>query len=113
MNKTIEPLSTGSERPAARPLLAKREIAALKARAQHLNPVLKLGKLGFTEAFLVSLRKSLQDHELIKVKLVDFKEERHEMAEKLATDSGSHLVAVIGHVVILYLPRPTASTTAG
>ena len=105
-------MSSDSEHPTARPSLAKREIAALKARAQHLNPVLKLGKLGFSEAFLVSLRKALLDHELIKVKLVDFKDERHEMADKLATDSGSHLVAVIGHVVILYLPRPVAQAAA-
>jgi RNA-binding protein len=76
----------------------------LKARAQHLNPVLKLGKAGLTPAFVTSLGQALRDHSLLKVKFLDFKDERHELAARLAAEAGCHLVAVIGHVAIFYQP---------
>ncbi len=95
-----------ADRPQNSPLipLSRREIADLKARAQHLNPVLKLGKAGLTPAFVTSLGQALRDHSLLKVKFLDFKDERHELAARLAAEAGCHLVAVIGHVAIFYQP---------
>ena len=85
----------------------------MKARSQHLNPVLKLGKAGLTPAFVTSLGQALRDHGLLKVKFLDFKDERHELAARLATEAGCHLVAVIGHVAIFFRPpSPPASNDA-
>lgn len=78
-------------------------MAELKSRAQHLEPVLKLGKSGITDGFKESLRRSLKDHALLKIKFLDFKDQRHELAEQLALECGCHLVAVVGHVAVFYL----------
>jgi RNA-binding protein YhbY len=40
------------------------------------------------------------------VKLDEFKEQRHELAPQLAEKSGSRLVTMVGHVVVLYRPKP-------
>jgi RNA-binding protein YhbY len=52
---------------------------------------------------------------LVKIRLHDLKDQRHEIGEQVARESGSHLVTVIGHVVVLYRPKPVqvdASATA-
>ena len=88
---------------------SRSELRALKSRAQRLEPVLKLGKAGISEPFLKSLEQALVDHELVKVRLAEFKEERKTVAPDLAAKSGSHLVTLIGNVVVLYRRRPRQS----
>ena len=87
---------------------SRAEVRALKSRAQKLEPVLKLGKAGISDAFLKSLEQALNDHELVKIRLTEFKEERKTVAPDLATRSGSHLITLIGNVVVLYRCRPPA-----
>ena len=89
---------------------SRSELRALKARAQKLEPVLKLGKAGLSEPFLKSLALALTQHELVKIRLTEFKEERKTLAPELAAKSGSHLVTLIGNVVVLYRRRPVAKT---
>ena len=43
------------------------------------------------------------------MRLYELKDQRHEVAEQLAQKTGSHLVTVIGHVVVLYRPKPAAA----
>ena len=78
----------------------------LRGKAQLLEPVLKVGHNGVSEAFLASVEVELALHELIKVKFTDFKEEKHELSEKIADVTGSALVQVVGHVAVFYRPKP-------
>lgn len=86
--------------------LTNREIRELKARAQRLEAVAKVGKAGVSEAFLKSLDQALTEHELVKVKLADFKDQRKELAPQLAAKTHSHLIALVGHVIVLFRPKP-------
>jgi len=45
----------------------------LKAAAQRLQPVVRLGKSGPTDAFYAALDAALQQHELVKIKFEEFK----------------------------------------
>ena len=74
----------------------------LRGKAQLLEPVLKVGRNGVTDTFVASVDTELALHELIKIKFVDFKEQRHELAEKIAAATGSALVQVVGHVAVFY-----------
>ena len=87
--------------------LSNQMIRDLKSRAQRLDAVLKVGKAGLTEGFFKSLDQALHDHELVKVKFADHKEQRKVLAPQLAEKSGSHLVTLIGNVVVLFRHRPT------
>ncbi len=78
----------------------------LKAMAQHLEPVLRVGKAGLSSAFLQSLDEALASRELLKVKFTEFKEEKKELAPVLAEKTGSCLVTRVGNVVVLYRPQP-------
>lgn len=77
----------------------------LKGEAHSLSPVVQLGKAGLTDSLVKETSASLAAHELIKVKVLQDKEEREEMAETLASSSDSSLVAVLGNMIILYKPK--------
>lgn len=86
--------------------LSKADIRMLKGQAQRLEATVRLGRGGVSPAFLTGLDQELVQHQLVKVRLYDLKDQRHEVAEQLARQSSSHLVTVIGHVVVLYRPKP-------
>jgi RNA-binding protein len=65
------------------------------------------GKEGLSPQFLAALDEVLKRHELVKVRLDEFKEQKKELAPQLAEKSGSHLVTRMGNVVVVYRPKPT------
>jgi len=80
----------------------------LKARAQKLESVLKVGHAGVTLAFLASLDEALNTHELVKIRFADFKEEKKTLAPLIAEQSRSELIMRVGNVAVYF--RPTAKT---
>lgn len=81
-------------------------VRQLKARAQHLEPVIKVGHAGLTPELIRSLDAALAQHELVKVKFTGLKEQKHELSPELAARTASHLVWTIGHCAILFRARP-------
>jgi RNA-binding protein len=81
------------------------ELRKLKARAQLLEPLFKVGKAGLSESFVKSVAEGLAHHELIKIKFVDFKEEKKTLAPELAAKTSSHVIMRVGNVVVLYRPK--------
>jgi RNA-binding protein len=82
--------------------LSNREVRGLKARAQLLKPMLKVGKDGLSPAFLKAVDDALAHHELVKVKFDEFKEQKKELGPKLAESSSANLIMQVGHVVVLF-----------
>ena len=95
-----------SESTAPQPPAAGRELRDLKARAQHLNPVLKIGKAGLTDAFYLALANELRQHELVKLKFDDFKEEKKTLVPQIVARSGAQLIQRVGNVAVLFQRRP-------
>lgn len=87
-------------------MLTSKQRARLSSLAHDLKPVVHLGKAGAVAGVYEALDKALADHELIKLRFVDFKGERDEIARELAEKAGADLVRVIGHVAIIYRPNP-------
>jgi RNA-binding protein len=77
----------------------------LKARAQHLEPVVKLGHGGMSEAFLQSMDQALALHSLVKMKFSDHKEEKKALAPQIAERTGSSLIAQVGNVAVFFRPK--------
>ena len=73
----------------------------------HLEPIVYVGKEGFSSALLKSTEAVLKAHELIKIKLgQNCPVERNEAGEKLARLTGATLVQVIGRMILLYRANP-------
>ncbi|MBN2001024.1 YhbY family RNA-binding protein [candidate division KSB1 bacterium] len=74
----------------------------LKALAHHLKPVVYIGKNGADENVLNALLEAFGTQELVKVKFVEFKEERKVIAADIAERGSCFLVQIIGHVAVFY-----------
>ena len=84
----------------------------LKARAQRLDAMLRLGAGGASEAFLKSLDEALALHELVKIKFMEFKEEKKALAPEIAEKTGSALIMRVGNVAVYYRPKGAQRDTA-
>ncbi|MFN7139874.1 MAG: YhbY family RNA-binding protein [Limisphaerales bacterium] len=82
------------------------QLRKLKAMGQRLDPMLKIGKAGLTEGFLNQVNQNLEQHELIKIKFEELKEEKKELAPRIAEQTSSHLVHQVGNVIVLYRENP-------
>lgn len=91
------------------PELTNPEIRKLKARAQRLEPMLKVGKAGLSEGFVSSVNDALAVHELLKVKFAEFKEEKKTLAPLLAEKTGSRLIMRVGNMAVYFRRKPAAA----
>ncbi|MBU0936019.1 MAG: YhbY family RNA-binding protein [Spirochaetes bacterium] len=83
-------------------MLTSKQRAKLAALASTLKPVVFLGKGGAAEGVAAALNKALDDHELVKLRFIDFKGERRQLAEELAQKCQADLIRVIGNVAVLF-----------
>ena len=89
--------------------LTSAQTRKLKAIAQRLDASIKIGKNGLTDGFLKELDDALKRNELVKVRFVEFKEEKKELAPKIAEQTQSHLVTRVGHVAVYYREKPDSA----
>ncbi|HEV7270198.1 ribosome assembly RNA-binding protein YhbY [Pseudoxanthomonas sp.] len=77
----------------------------LRGQAHDLKALLQIGNKGVTPAFLAELDAVLEQHELVKVKVVgEDREARDAMIGELADKADAALVQRIGHTAVLYRP---------
>jgi RNA-binding protein len=78
----------------------------LRSIAHHLQPVVQIGKTGVTANVLAEIDRALEQHELIKVRFLDFKEEKKVLSQYIAEDSHSEMVGMVGHISLFYRQNP-------
>ncbi|HEY0735156.1 MAG TPA: ribosome assembly RNA-binding protein YhbY [Herpetosiphonaceae bacterium] len=78
----------------------------LRRLAHDLKPVVQIGKQGLTEQALASIDRTIEARELIKVKFLDFQDQRQELSEAIAQQLNSTLIGVVGNVAIFYRKQP-------
>lgn len=86
--------------------LSNSERRELKAAAQRLDPVLKVGKKGVSGSFLQSVNDALTQHGLLKIKFANFKEEKKKLAPEIAQKTSSELITLVGNAAVFYREKP-------
>ena len=87
-------------------MLTAKQRQFLKGLAHPLEPVVRVGKAGLTPGIVEETRKSIEAHELIKVRIDDDDSaNRKEIAQELAKQTDAHVAATIGKLAILYRRR--------
>jgi len=87
-------------------VLTAKQRQFLRGLAHPLAPIVRVGKGGVTASVVAETKKSLHAHELIKVRLeIDEPKERRTAADRLASETDSHLAGTIGRTAILYRER--------
>lgn len=84
--------------------LAGRHKKFLRGQAHGLRPLVHIGRAGVTDAVVESLDEAIGHHELIKVRFLEHKDEKRDLARDLADRLEAELAGMVGHVAILYRP---------
>lgn len=88
-------------------MLTGKQRRALRSLGHHLNPVVQVGKEGVTSAVVNAADVSLEDHELVKIKVSDSAPvDRHDAAASLAEATGSEVAQVLGRTILLFRRHP-------
>lgn len=82
--------------------LTGKQKSYLRGLAHNLSPVVQIGKNGLTDSMLDQIDEALQKHELIKVKYVDWKDEKKELSQKISEKLKCEICGSIGHVYIFF-----------
>ena len=82
--------------------LSSRQRNILRKEAHTLKPVVMIGKNGVTPELIAAVDAALTDHELIKIKYQDFKEDRRALTGALSDSVKANVISVIGNIAILY-----------
>lgn len=86
--------------------LNTRQKKYLRTLAHELKPIVYIGQQGLNDAVLKDTDRALDDHELIKIRFVDYKDEKKELSEKIAAHTGAALLGIKGHMACFYRPSP-------
>jgi RNA-binding protein len=86
--------------------LTSKQKSYLKALAHHLEPVVRVGRAGATDAVSGEVERTVDAHELIKIRIeVEDSSERRAIAADLAQRTGAEFVGAVGKIAILYRAR--------
>lgn len=79
-----------------------KEIKQMRSKAKLLEPMVRIGKNGLTEASINEIKKQLKKKKLIKIKLLKSIEDRKKLAKEIAEKTDSVLIESVGFVVVVY-----------
>lgn len=83
--------------------LSIQERKRLRQIGHALSPVVMLGGQGLSENVIEEINRALNDHELIKVKVVaEDREARQAMITEIAEKTDAQIAQTIGKIVLLY-----------
>ncbi|MDF1766679.1 MAG: YhbY family RNA-binding protein [Gammaproteobacteria bacterium] len=83
--------------------LSNADKKTFRAIGHQLKPVITVAEKGLTENIQLELERALNDHELIKLKLIaGDKAERTALVDEICSLSKGIAVQTIGHVLLLY-----------
>ena len=81
-------------------MLRGKERSYLKSLAHNMDPLIQLGKDGINEGFLNQVDKLLEDHELVKIKVLQ--NAPVEVDEIVEEKTGAEFVQKIGKKLTIY-----------
>lgn len=80
----------------------------LRSLANQMKPVVFVGKSGLTDAVFTALDEALDDHELIKVRFLEHKDQKKSLSAEIETSCRCEMVGMVGHVALFYRRHPDA-----
>jgi RNA-binding protein len=87
-------------------MLTPREKKLIKKLSHDLKPLIRIGKNGVTPATIANIDKALNNHELIKIKYLEHKDQKNTLTRQITEETGSELINRIGNTIVLYREGP-------
>lgn len=93
--------------------LTSKKRAFLRKKAHNLEPIVRIGKDGYSDTLAQSVLEALIPRELIKVKILQNSEvEKDDIAYQIAEKIEAEVVGIVGRTIIFYKEnneKPTIS----
>jgi RNA-binding protein len=87
--------------------LSGAQVRHLRSLSHHMNPLVQLGKHGWTDAVRAQVDQALLDHELIKVRVSgDSPTDMDAFVEHVTSSLSAYVAQVIGNIAVLYRRHP-------
>lgn len=83
-------------------MLSSAQRKFLRGLAHHLGPSVRVGKNGLAAGLIDSIKSQLDAHELIKVKFVNWKEQKDSLSEEIARKTQCEHIGMIGNIAIFF-----------
>jgi RNA-binding protein len=86
----------------------KPSMKQLKEKAHGLEPLVRIGKLGLTEAAVNEIRHHLKKKKLVKIRLLKScldNKDKEELKDVILRKTGALLVSNVGFVITLYYQK--------
>jgi len=84
-------------------LLTGKQRSYLRGKANSLDPYVHIGKEGLNESVYEKIDEVLDDHELVKIRILDNSlEDINEVVNDVCEQLGAERVQVIGNVFIIF-----------
>lgn len=78
----------------------------LRSLAHHIKPVVIVGNAGLTDALVKKVHEELDNHELIKIKVLEGAPlSAKQAASELESLTRGQVAQIIGHTIVLYRQR--------
>ncbi|MCP3030384.1 ribosome assembly RNA-binding protein YhbY [Halobacillus sp. A1] len=75
----------------------------LRKQSHDIQPIFQVGKAGVNDNMTTQISEALEKRELIKVSILQNNfDDNQAVADEIASQTGAHIVQVIGNTVILY-----------
>ena len=74
----------------------------LRGLANPMQPLVYIGKNGLSDAVIKAINEGINDHELIKIKFLEFKDDKKTLCAEIERKTGGTCVGMIGHVAIFF-----------
>ena len=78
----------------------------LRSKTHHLKPLVTVADKGLSESVLTEIKRALNDHELIKIKLRGDRDTRKKWAQNIVELCDAELITTIGQVACYYRKHP-------
>ncbi|MBO4441024.1 YhbY family RNA-binding protein [bacterium] len=82
--------------------LTGKERKYLRGLGHALNPTVLIGKNGLTDTVLAQIDGELNAHELIKIKFIDYIDEKKEIADEIVSRLKCECCGSIGHTFLFF-----------
>ena len=88
-----------------------RQKKRLRTIGHRLKPIVTIAGNGLTDTVLQEIKRALNDHELIKIKLaITDREQRTVVTTQICEDTKAEIVQVTGKIALIYLAAPEPNT---
>ena len=74
----------------------------LRGLGNQLNPVIMIGRSGLTPGVINAIDEALGNHELIKLRFLEYKDAKKEISGEIEDAVHAEMVGMVGHTALFY-----------